>query len=84
MNAYNFTVYKQWCDFLKQVGLVESKMPPEQYREMKRAFYGAWGQCLLHARDEVVAYSENEAVKIMEGQVKEVTDFWLGETGRQN
>lgn len=84
MNTYKFTILKQWKEFCERAGIPEDKMPPDQKREMKRAFFGAWGQALIHFRDEIGAESENKAVSIMEGQLKEVTDFWMTEQQRQN
>lgn len=84
MNAHNFTIKKQWDDFCKRAGIPEHKMQPDQKREMKRAFFGAWGQSLIHFRDEIGAQDENKAVAIMEGQLKEVADFWLAESNSQN
>lgn len=34
----------------------------DQKREMKRAFFGAWGQALIHFRDEIAAQEEREAI----------------------
>lgn len=59
-------------------------MPPDQRREMRRAFFGAWGQKIISDRDEVAALPENEAIKVFEAQLKEVADFWIGEQKRQN
>jgi hypothetical protein len=84
VNDYKFTIKRQWVEFCERVGIPENQMRPDQRREMRRAFYGAWGQALIHFRDEIGAQDENKAVKIMEGQLKEVADFWLAEQGKQN
>lgn len=85
MTDYKFTVARQWKEFCERAGIPEDKMPQDQRREMRRAFFGAWGQALIHFRDEIGAVEEEtKAVTIMEGQLKEVADFWLGEQQRQN
>lgn len=84
INKHQFTIKKQWDDFCRNAGIPEYKMPPDQKREMRRAFFGAWGQALIHFRDEIGAQTENKAVEIMEGQLKEVADFWLAEQNAQN
>jgi len=84
MNDYKFTILKQWKEFCYRAGLPEERMPADQRREMKRAFFGAWGQALIHFRDEISAEDEVKAVRLMEGQLKEVTEFWLDEQNKQN
>ncbi len=80
----DYTILYQWKKYCELVKLPEESLASDQMREMKRCFYGAWGQALIHLRDEVGTLSEQAAVGIMERQIKEVADFFLGEQGRQN
>lgn len=47
-----------------------------QYKETKRAYYGAIGQLLLIQRDELTQLSDNEAADTLESLLKETTDYW--------
>lgn len=80
----NYTIEHQWQEYLKRAELPEHMLGAVQRQEMRRAFFGAWGQALISFRDEVAALDEVDAIAIMEKQLKEVTDFWLKEQERQN
>lgn len=79
-----FAIKRQWKKFCEHAGIPENKMPPDQRREMRRAFYGAWGQALIHLRDEISALPEIEAIAVMDRQLNEVADFWLAEKNQNN
>lgn len=54
-------------------------MPEDQRREMRRAFYGAWGQLLFCMRDDMAGIPEPEAVIVLARFQKQVSDFWGNE-----
>lgn len=47
-----------------------------QYKETKRAYYGAIGQLLLIQRDELTQLTDNEAADTLESLLSETTEFW--------
>ena len=74
-----FTIEHQYGLYLERVNLKEVDMHPVQKKQLKQAFFGAYGQCLLSMRDDVAALSEEEGVKILDAQMKEVLDFFNSE-----
>lgn len=80
----DFTVAGQYQKYLKMVQLPESAMNPIQAIETKRAFFGAWGQALIHMRDEVGVLPEDEAVSKLEEQLQEIGNFWLKTKNRES
>lgn len=76
------TVLEQWK--LTRCGLSEEKMPPDQQREMKRAFFGAWGQLLIYFSDDLPVENEEAAAKHMCDMLDEVEQFWVVENIAQN
>jgi len=52
----DFDLNHQWGLFCERCQVPENKMPEDQRREMKRAFYGACGQMLILLRDELGDY----------------------------
>lgn len=69
-------VLKQWNDFLERCQIDQAKMPANQHREMKRAFFGAAGQLLIYMRDDLGAESEEKAAAIFQEMLDEVGVFW--------
>lgn len=47
-----------------------------QYKETKRAYYGAIGQLLLIQRDELTQLQDIEAADTLESLLSETTKFW--------
>lgn len=80
----SFDMENQWQLYLQRVNLKGKKMPAEQYRELKRAFFGALGQLLMLMKNEVADLSEDDAVSALESMINQVGDFWLKQGGRQN
>jgi hypothetical protein len=58
-------------------------LPPEQMIELKRAYFAAWGSCLLVARDEVGKIAEEKGdeagVEVFRKMIKDVSDFMLAQ-----
>jgi hypothetical protein len=83
-----FDLTYQWDLFCERAGLPENKMPVDQRREMKRAFFGACGQLLLLLRNELGDYgNENgeEAIEhVLQDMLKQVSDFWEKEMAKQH
>lgn len=79
-----FNLEHQWKLYLQRSGLDEGKMPADQIRETKRAFYGACGQMLVLLRDDAAALPEDEAISMMQNMLDQVGNFWLKEAGRMS
>lgn len=84
----SFDLTHQWHQFCERSGLPENKMPPDQRREMKRAFFGACGQLLIVFKDELGEYieknGEEAGIKIMMDMLNQVQVFWEGEVLQHN
>lgn len=78
-----FNIEKQFQAYLKRVGLSEALMPKEQTTELRRAFFGSWGQFLVILQQEVII-TEEEAFKVLDDMQDQVANFWLRETKNQN
>lgn len=83
----DFDLTYQWGLFCERSGLPENKMPPDQKREMKRAFIGACGQMLILLRDELGdygdKYGEEAASEILQKMLDQVASFWEREMQKQ-
>lgn len=79
-----FDVEKNFKFYLTLVRIDERKVLPFQLREMRKAFYGAWGIKLISDRDSLTAndMSEDEAVQILEHQLKQVGEYWNKEIAK--
>jgi hypothetical protein len=58
------------------VQIDERKILPFQLREMRRAFYGAWGLKMISDRNYLTDHDNDAAVEILERQLEQVADFW--------
>lgn len=79
----DFDLTHQWRLFCERCAIPENKMPEDQRREMKRAFFGACGQMLILLRDELGDYGdkhgEEAASEILQKMLYQVGSFWEGE-----
>lgn len=71
-----FDIEAQFDHYLLLVKLDKRKVLPFQMREMRRAFYGAWGMKMISDRDQLTLFSEDDAVEILENQLDQVATFW--------
>jgi hypothetical protein len=65
-----------WEQYLERCQIDQFKMPADQHREMKRAFFGAAGQVLIYMRDDVGAENEEKAAEVFQAMLDEVQVFW--------
>lgn len=84
----DFDLNHQWGLFLERCSLKEVKMPEDQRREMKRAFFGACGQLLILMKDELADYSDKEgdeaAANVLQNMLDQVGDFWQKEMDKHS
>jgi hypothetical protein len=73
-----------WDQYLERCQVDQFKMPADQHREMKRAFFGAAGQVLIYMRDDVGAQGEEKAAAIFQAMLDEVQVFWSIEVVTQD
>ena len=75
-----FNVEHQFELYLQRVDLASKVLTAVQYQEMKRAFYGAWGQQLLLMNRSKISSDVKRSV--ISKMVSEVSKFWQSETDR--
>lgn len=73
-----FNIDKIFDKFLGLVNLDKRRMPPIQLKQLRQAFYGAWGMKLILDRDVMAAatMTDDEAVQVLENQLEQVSAFW--------
>lgn len=69
---------------LTKLGLDEKTMHPQQKVQLKQMFYATVGEILIIQRDELAVLDEDTACDELDGMVKQVSDFYLKETGQAN
>jgi hypothetical protein len=74
-----FDLNYQFFLYLKTYGLHWEDLPPIQFREMKRAFYGAAGQMLMLYMKNIPEMTEAEATQKILSMRSQVYKFWAGE-----
>lgn len=84
----DFDLNHQWGLFVERCGIPENKMPEDQRREMKRAFFGACGQMLILLRDELGDYGDKHgdkaAAMMMHNMLDQVGKFWQIEVDKHS
>ncbi len=71
-----FSAKDHFDNYLEKVGLKGKKIPVDQYREMKRAFYGGLGSCVVFFTADIDQLSEEEAIQEIEKFTQEIADYW--------
>jgi hypothetical protein len=71
-----FNIEEQFEFYLKLIKIDKRTALPYQLREMRRAFYGAWGIQLITQRDVLTADDEDVAVKNLDDMLKQCAEFW--------
>jgi hypothetical protein len=79
-----FTIKFQYQECLKRLGMDESKMIPEQKKQLRMMFYAASAQMLLLLRDEASELPFQEAVDVLEGMLTEIRQYLDGLMKLQN
>lgn len=77
-------IAKLYDEYLDRCQIDRAKMPADQHREMKRAFFGAAGQLLVYMRDDIHAENEEQYIAIMQAMMEEIQVFWQIETVTQD
>lgn len=70
------TVEEQFQLYLEKVDLSEQRIPPNQTKELRRAFFGAWRQSLALIKEELSELDELSAILALEKMYGEVLEFW--------
>lgn len=71
-----FNVGAQFIKYLNLTSLNLSKLHPDQERELRRAFYGGWGQLLVLFYNNVPNLSDKEIGDFFTAQINQVQKFW--------
>lgn len=84
----DFNLNHQWGLFCERCQIPENKMPEDQRREMKRAFFGACGQMLILMKDELGDYGEKHgdyaAAEVLQNMLDQVGEFWQKEMDKHS
>jgi len=84
----DFDLNHQWGLFCERCQVPENKMPEDQRREMKRAFFGACGQILILMKDELGDYGDKHgddaAAGVLQNMLYQVGNFWQKEMDKQS
>lgn len=78
------SIAEQYQLYLKRVGLKESMLSNVQNMEMKRAFYGSWGQLLILLREDIADLKVSEGIEALEDMKNQVASFWMQQIENQN
>jgi hypothetical protein len=79
-----FNIDKAFNKFLEMIGIDQRKAPYYKLREMRRAFYGAWGMKMLFDREAYDLYpDEKEFTKFIHQQTDMVKAYWEKEISDQ-
>jgi hypothetical protein len=74
-----FNLDYQFFMYLKRYGVHWEDLPPIQFREMKRAFYGAMGQMLMLYMNDIPQMPEKESTPKILWMRQQIFDFWKEE-----
>lgn len=76
INGKDFSIEHQFEQYLQRAGLAALSKVSTQYVELKKAFFGAWGQNLIQIRNDIGELEEREAFEVWESQLEEVSSFY--------
>lgn len=79
-----FDLKYQYQLYLKRAGLSERNMHPQQRRETKRAFMGAWGQLIVMLSEDILPLGPDEGQRVMDDMSHQVGEYWANENLNQN
>lgn len=83
-NKEEFSIEHQFHLYLVRMGYSETRMPRDQYHQLKQAFFGGFGQSLTVMTVEVSELPESRAMSAIDGMINQVTAFFLAESLRDN
>lgn len=69
-------IEEQYQAYLRRVGLLEAQLLPIQKQEIRRAFFGAWGQLLVCLEEDITLLGEDDAVRVLESMKLQVLTFF--------
>lgn len=79
-----FNIEHQYQLYLQRMALNENNMHPEQRKQLKETFFGAFGQCVNVFRDEITQLSDEDAMETMTSIWNQVGEFFMKKTGKLN
>lgn len=78
------TIEEQYQLYLQRMGLSEDNMHPEQKKQLKNTFFGAFGQAISVFRDEITQLEDDKAVEAMQSLWEQVGHFFMKKSGTLN
>jgi len=71
-----FDLEAQYQQYLRRVGLVESKMAPLQQKQLRQTFFGAAGSLLMLLKNDITPLPEDQAVLALEDMINQVSNYF--------
>ena len=81
--AERISIEREFELYLARVEFKKEGANPILYSEMKRAFFGAYGQCLILLRDRIAVLDADVGIKFLEQLLREVGVFFSNEITKQ-
>lgn len=75
----DFDIENEYKLYLKRMSLDENLMSRLQNQETKRAFMSGMGQMLIIMRNKVPELETEEALKVLDDLVDQITDYFVNE-----
>lgn len=71
-----FLIEENYQEYLKMVKAPEHLMHPVQKKEMRQAFFAAWGMCLIALKQSVADMPEDRAIEVLQDWCDQVKIFF--------
>lgn len=75
-----FKLEHQFTLFLQRAGVTRADLPPDQFREMRRAFYGGAGQMFFLMATDIPELPGKTYLKALDSFRDQLQEFWDKET----
>lgn len=72
----------QWQKYLSLMEVKEKDLPEIQRIEMRRAFFGGMGQCLVLGKEVISLMNEKDQIFALQDMMNQVGAFWTAENSR--
>lgn len=71
-----FKLEHQFTLYLQRAGVTRADLPPVQYMEMRRAFYGGLGQMFFLITQDVGKLKERAQMETLQSLMDQVGEYW--------
>ncbi len=74
-NPKTFSVLSAWQEYEENFLPKGKRMTHTRYRELKMAFYAAYGACIVTMRDEIAHLAPARVWSVLDALIKEIQNF---------